>query len=98
MLVKIHDAYRVVVAICDTDLYGRKLEEGKMQLDLSADFFKGEEKTKDEVREIIMDMKKEDATFNIVGEKSVNLALEEGVIKSEGIIKIEGVPVALVLL
>lgn len=39
-----------------------------------------------------------DATFNIVGKKSIKAALEAGVITNEGITLIQGVPFALVLL
>jgi len=42
-------------------------------------------------------MQKEDATFNIVGEKSIKIAKELEIIKDEGVIEIEGVPFALVL-
>jgi hypothetical protein len=40
----------------------------------------------------------EDSTFNIVGEESVKAALKAGIIKKEGITRIQGVPIALVLL
>jgi hypothetical protein len=46
----------------------------------------------------LLNAKKEDATFNIVGKKACKLALDCGIISKEGIIKIKGVPVALVLL
>ena len=40
-------------------------------------------------------MDKEDATFNIVGKESVLTALEAGIIKEDGVMKIQDVPVAL---
>ena len=43
-------------------------------------------------------MQKEDATFNIVGNKSIKAALKAGIISEEGIKKIQGVQFALVLL
>ena len=66
MIVKIHTSYRYVVAICDSDLLGKKFEEGQFQLDVKESFFKGEEKPKEKVLEIMQDMAKEDATFNII--------------------------------
>ena len=39
-----------------------------------------------------------DATFNIIGEEAVQTALEAGVIDEKGIIKIQEIPIALVLL
>ncbi len=97
MLVKIHKSYRDIVAICDSELLGKKFEEGKMQLEIG-EFFNGEEKTEQEILEIIEDFIREDATFNIVGEKAVEIALKAGLTNEKGIKKIQGVPVALVLL
>ena len=98
MFIKIHKSYREVVAICDSELIGKCFEQGKFQLDLKESFFKGEEKTKEEVLEIIKNMIKEDATFNIVGKEATETALEAGIISKEGIKEIQGIPFALVLL
>jgi hypothetical protein len=98
MQIKIHDSYRKIVAISDSDLIGKKFEEGIMQIDIKQNFFSGDEKTNEELIEILQDMQKEDATFNIVGQQSINCALKAGVIKSEGVFKIQGIPIALVLL
>lgn len=97
MKVKIHESYRNVIAICDSELLGKQLEEGKMQLEVGA-FFDGEEKTEAECLGIMEDTIKEDATFNIVGDKATKLALKAGIISKEGIKKIRGVPFALVLM
>ena len=56
------------------------------------------EKTPEETLEIIDDLRREDATFNIVGKQSVETALKSGIIKQSGITHVEGVPVALSLL
>ncbi|SRR5574344_1130916 len=98
MFVNIIKSYRDVVAICDKELIGKKFEEGILQLDIKENFFKGKECTKEEVSEIMEDMRLEDSTFNIVGEKSINLALEVGIIRKEGVRKINGIPFALVLI
>jgi len=97
MLIKIHKGTRYVVAICDSNLIENVFEEGEKQIDLTGNFFKGDEKTKKEVKEIIRNMKIEDACFNIVGKKSVKLGIELGLIKKDGIIRIQDVPVSLVL-
>lgn len=97
MLVKIHRTYREIVAICDSELLGKIFKEGKIKLELTK-FYEGEEKTEEETLEIIQDMAIEDATFNIVGEKSVALAISCGIISKEGIKTVQGVPFALVLL
>ncbi len=98
ILVKIHKSHRIVVAICDKNLYGRILEDGDKSLDLTTSFFDGESVSSQELKEIIINYAKEDATFNIVGEKSIAIAKEIGIIKDEGIMRIASVPFALVLL
>jgi len=95
MLIKIHEAYRKIIALCDSDLIGKKFEEGIKQIEIRENFFKGEEKPKQEIIKILKDMEKEDSTFNIVGQESIKTALEAGVIKQHGIITIDNIPVAL---
>lgn len=98
MLVKLHSSYRNVLAICDSNLIGKTFEECKRSITINPHFFQGDEKNEKEVIEIIEKGAAEDYTFNIVGEQSIKTALKVGIIKSEGIIKIQGIPVALVLL
>lgn len=86
------------MAICDSDLIGKKFEEDRFQLDIKENFFKGEEYSEEQAIRIIKKMSAEDATFNIVGEKSVNTSLKAGIISEDGIKKIQGVPFAMVLL
>jgi len=96
--VKVHKAYRSVVAVCDSELIGKYLEEGKRELAIREHFFKGEEKTHDEAIALLQLYSREDATFNIVGHKAIKAALESGLVSEEGIDHIRGVPFALVLI
>lgn len=98
MFVNIIKSRRDIVAICDKELLGKKFEEDIFQLDVKENFFKGKECTDEEVIGIIKNMDLEDSTFNIVGEKSVKIALKAGIITTEGIGKINGIPFALVLM
>ena len=98
MQIKIHEGYRKTIALADTNLIGKSFSENIMEIKIRENFFKGEEKNKQETIEILKDMVKEDATFNIVGEESVQTALEAGIIDKKGIIKINNIPIALVLL
>ena len=97
MLVRIIKSYRDIVAICDSELLGKRFEQGKFQLDIKESFFKGGKTDEEKVIEIMKDMEKEDSTFNIVGKKSVNAALKAGIIQKQGIRKIQGIPFALIL-
>jgi hypothetical protein len=98
MFVNIIKSYRNVVAICDRELIGKKFEEGKFQLNVKENFFKGKEVSEKEALEIMKGMKLEDSTFNIVGKKAVNTALKAEIISSDGIGKIADIPFALVLM
>ncbi|MFH1521574.1 MAG: DUF424 family protein [archaeon] len=98
ILLKIHKSYRWVVAVCDKDVFGRKLVDGKRVLDLSGEFFNGEEMSDEEIASEIVRCNREDATFNFAGENSVRVAKALGIIKDECIVNIDGVPFALVLL
>lgn len=98
MLVKVIKGYRDIVTICDSNLIGKRFEENNFQLDLQKEFFKGEETSEKEVIQIIQKMLKEDASFNIVGKNSINIAIKEGIISKQGIKEIQGIPFALILL
>ena len=89
---KIHadaiDPSRIIISICDSDLIGKKFEQGKKQLNITERFYKGEIKTEDEITEIL----KNASNINIVGKKSISLALKLKMIGKENIIKIQGIP------
>ena len=92
IFLKIHadaiDPSRIIISICDSDLIGKKFEEGKRQLNVSERFYKGETKTEDEITEIM----KNASNINIVGKESIALALKLNIIVKENIIKIQGIP------
>jgi len=98
MFVKIHNSYRDVIAICDSELIGKKFEDNKFQLDVKENFFRGEKIDEEKVINMMKNMLKEDCIFNIIGKKSVNAALKAGIITKDGIKKIQGIPFALILL
>ena len=97
MFVNVIKTYRDVVAICDSELLGKYFEEGKFQLDVKESFFKGKEMSEKETISIMRDMAMEDATFNIIGEKSISAALKAGIIDKNSVGKIAGIPFALIL-
>ena len=110
MFVKIIRSYRDIVAICDSELIGKVFVSqegddlgessagGKFQLDVKESFFKGKKVSEEELKKIIWNMSGEDAIFNIVGNKSVGVALETGIISEEGVKKIQGIKFAMVLI
>jgi|SRR3989338_1224492 len=96
--IKIHRSYRNVVAVCDSDLIGKKFEEGIRQLDIKESFFKDKEVDEEELKRILILQSKEDSTFNIVGKNSVKIAIELEIIDKNSIAHVQKIPFALTLL
>lgn len=98
ILISIKESYRKIVAVCDSNLLGKYFEECNRQLDIKEDFYEGEEKSKEEVIEMLRELRKEDSTFNIVGKESIEAGLKAKIIGKKGVMMIKGVPFALSLL
>ncbi len=98
MIVRIIKSARDIVALCDADLIGKKFEEGDFCLEVKENFFVGEKVDERKAIEVLKKMQREDATFNIVGKRSIAAALKAGIINKEEIKEIQGVKFALVLL
>ena len=101
MLINIIKTYRTVVAVCDKELIGKKFEQGHLQLDIKENFYKGtegKEASEEEALDLMESFSNEDATFNIVGKKSVQTALKAGIIDKGSIKTVEGIPFALTLM
>jgi len=90
MIVKKHltNDKKLVLAVCDSDLLGKKFEDRGLQLDLSSRFYRGEETTESTVAALM----KNTYALNIVGKDSVKTAINCGMIKKENIIYIKKIP------
>ena len=85
--VKIHKKLgREVVAVCDKDILGKTFDNGKIHFEVSEGFYKGEEKSKEELKIILLDAK----NTNLCGKETIKLALDLKVIDKENIIEIKG--------
>ena len=88
MILKKHkdEKGRTILAICDSDLMGRTISEGKKQLDLSSPFYRGKE-TED------LDKFFKDAyIINAVGDTTIKKLINAGIIKDEEVKRIQGTP------
>ena len=97
--IKVHNSYRSVVAVADSDLLGKRFEEGIKQLDVRENFYNGKKIEREE--EVIKKLKihlAEDATFNFAGKEAVNLAVKAEVISEKSVGYIDNIPYALKLL
>ena len=89
IFIKIHKAkYRDVVAVCDSNLIGKRFEEDDLQLDITERFYKGQEISEDELINIL----KNSENINVVGEESIKAAIKSGMISENNIIRIKGIP------
>jgi len=89
MYVKIHKSGdRHVVAICDEDLIGKSFSEGKLTLNITERFYKGELLSDEEAYNIMKDA----MNLNLVGKKTISLALKNNLISEGNIIKIKNIP------
>ena len=78
----------VLLAICDAELLGKVLRDGKIVFEVREEFYKG---SKVSVEEAI-DLMRQSTVVNMVGKCIVSKALEKGLIHPEAILKISGVP------
>lgn len=87
MIAKTHSNQgRLIIAVCDEEVFGKKFEEGDLQLDLTSDFFKGEEMKEDDILELF----KKAYIVNLNGEKAVKLGQRLGLVSE--VIRVKGVP------
>ena len=98
MYLKIHKSYRTVIAVADAELVGKKFEQDIYQLDITESFYKGDLLSEEQVIHTLKKYVVEDATFNIVGPKSIKAAEKAGIIKSEEVSNIQGIPFTLILI
>ena len=93
-ILKIHESEKgLLVAICDSELLGKKFEENDFVLDIDEDFFGGDitdEKT-------ILDSLKLAHTINASGNKIVDFLLSKNIIENSQVKTIDGVKYVVIL-
>jgi hypothetical protein len=82
----------VLVNICDEELIGRTVTEGKLKMHISKEFYFSEMVDAAEALELI----KTCAIVNLVGHRSVSLAVENHIGARQAIREIEDVPFLMV--
>jgi hypothetical protein len=78
----------VLLCMCDAEILGKTLREGKIVFCVKEDFYKGAKVTVEEALSMI-----ESSTIvNMVGRHVVKKAIESGYVHPEAVLHIEGVP------
>jgi hypothetical protein len=83
----------VVLAVCDCDLLGKTLREGKIVFKVKTEFYNGRKATVDEAVGLISNS----TIVNLVGKNCVENAIKQGYVHPDAVIKIEGIPHAQII-
>ncbi|HEW63780.1 DUF424 domain-containing protein [Fervidicoccus fontis] len=82
---------RKFVLVCDFELLGKKFVEGHYILDVSREYYEGECANEEEVAVQI-----KDADYvSLIGDQSVKLGINEGLVHKDAIVKVQGIPFAI---
>lgn len=77
-----------MIAACDEALLGKSFEEGELHISITNKFY-GEDRVS---KETFQEQLKEATIANLVGEDTIALAIELGLVDEESILRIDGVP------
>jgi len=78
----------VLLAVCDCELLGKTLEQGKIVFRVKEEFYNGRKASVEEAVEMINNS----TIVNLVGKTCVERAIAEGYVHPDAVIKIDGVP------
>jgi hypothetical protein len=78
----------VLLAICDAEILGKTLREGKIVFNIKEEFYKGPRVTIEEAVAMIANS----TIVNMVGKNIVKKAIEKGYVHPEAVLRIEGIP------
>lgn len=78
----------ILLAICDSEMLGKTLRQGKIIFHIKNEFYNGGKTTVEEAVSMI-----ENSTIvNIVGKNCVKRAIAKGYVHPDAVLQIEGVP------
>jgi len=78
----------VLLALCDCEMLGRTLREGKIVFHVKDEFYNGGKVSVDEA----VGMIEKSTVVNLVGKNCVEKAIAEGYVHPDAVLQIEGVP------
>jgi hypothetical protein len=83
----------ILLAICDSEMLGKTLRQGKIIFHIKDEFYNGGKTTVEEAVSMI-----ENSTIvNIVGKNCVKRAIAKGYVHPDAVLQIEGVPHAQII-
>ncbi len=78
----------LLLVVTDKEILGKTFEEGKVQLDLSKEFYQGGEKSREEIKKLIPAARH----LHLTGREAVAMGVEMGLVSSRKILWVRGVP------
>ena len=78
----------VLLAVCDCELLGRTLREGKIVFHVKEEFYNGRKASLEEAVGLIGNS----TIVNLVGKNCVESAIAKGYVHPEAVLRIEGIP------
>ena len=77
----------VLLAACDEELLGKTFRSDGMKLTVSENFYFRDKMTEDEFKNVL----DQAAILNLVGNRTVTIAIEKGFVSEKSVLKIEGI-------
>ena len=92
IMAKLHGSgFEVILAACNSDLFGKTFDDGEFTIDLGSAFFRGSEVTEDEFKGMLAQA----TSANLVGKDVVRIAIESECIHPDAVGEICGIPYAM---
>ena len=78
----------MLLVITDAEIIGKIFDQGKLQLDLTKEFYKGEEKDNVEIEKLLVKAR----YVHFTGHRAVQLGLDKKLVDQKKVLLIAGVP------
>ncbi|MFA1609625.1 DUF424 domain-containing protein [Halobellus rubicundus] len=79
----------LLVSVCDPECLGETYVDGDVSLEVTEDFYGGEEAAEADA-ETVIDSLTRASVANIVGERAVGVAVEAGIVDEERVLVVDG--------
>jgi hypothetical protein len=79
----------LLVSVCDADCLGETFEDGTVSLEVTEEFYGGDD-AENATEEAVIDSLRRATTANIVGERSVGIAVDAGLVDEGRVLEVDG--------
>ncbi|WP_144904835.1 DUF424 domain-containing protein [Halobellus captivus] len=79
----------LLVSVCDPECLGETYVEGEIELDVTEAFYGGEEAEEVDA-DAVVDSLTRASVANLVGERSVSVAVDAGIVDEERVLSVDG--------